>query len=162
MKSDRYISALNFAKVKHDGQYRIGGDPYITHPLAVAHMLEEWGCDEEYQITGLFHDLLEDTDATENEIREIGGDNILDKVRLLTKYPGFNMEEYVSKIKADPFAKAVKIADRIHNLRSAVAADRSFQERYIKDTLKWYIDFSPEIIDEVKHLAGFIGMDLFF
>jgi len=68
MPSKRLDAALQFATEKHAGQTRIGGEPYISHPVSVAKMLREEGYDEEYQIAGLFHDLLEDTDATYEEI----------------------------------------------------------------------------------------------
>ena len=60
----RLEAAIEFASVKHEGQYRKGGAPYITHPVAVANILKEKGFNEDYQIAGIFHDLLEDTDAT--------------------------------------------------------------------------------------------------
>ena len=66
----RYEAALAFATRKHAGQKRIGGDDYITHPVAVAEMVRAWGYPVSYQITALFHDLLEDTDATEEQIQD--------------------------------------------------------------------------------------------
>ncbi len=66
--TERYRAALDFATKKHDGQWRKGGAAYITHPVAVAEYLAQDGMDEDTQIAGLFHDLLEDTDATEAEI----------------------------------------------------------------------------------------------
>ena len=66
--TESYKLALEFAKAKHKGQKRIGGDDYITHPIAVSEIVKNQGFDEIYQITALFHDLLEDTDATEEEI----------------------------------------------------------------------------------------------
>ena len=58
----------DFAYRKHKGQYRVGGEPYITHPIRVAEILRERGYGIDYQMVGLCHDLLEDTDATEQEI----------------------------------------------------------------------------------------------
>ena len=72
-----YEKAYEFAKEKHGTQKRIGGAPYITHPVAVADILKKEGYDIEYQIVALFHDLLEDTDATEDEIRSIAGEERL-------------------------------------------------------------------------------------
>ena len=72
------ISSLLFANEKHEGQTRIGGKPYISHPVEVAKILEEKGfTDASYIITALFHDLLEDTDATEQEISYYGGADVL-------------------------------------------------------------------------------------
>lgn len=151
--SDRFKKALDFAEKKHRGQFRIGGLPYITHPVEVANILRKNGYDEEYQIAGLFHDLLEDTDATEQEIREIGGKDVLDAVLLVTKKQGYIMSDYISGIKENPMAFAVKAADRLHNLRSAVVADDDFKRRYILESIDWYLDFSPEIRAAVKQLA---------
>ena len=55
---DRYNKALEYTRTKHEGQYRKGGEPYITHPQAVAEILREKGYGEDYLIAGLFHDLL--------------------------------------------------------------------------------------------------------
>ena len=66
--SKRVQLALTFATEKHKGQKRIGGNDYISHPLAVYEMVKKQGHGEDFQITALFHDLLEDTDATEEEI----------------------------------------------------------------------------------------------
>lgn len=151
--SDRFKKALDFSEKKHRGQFRIGGLPYITHPVEVANILRKNGYDEEYQIAGLFHDLLEDTDATEQEIREIGGKDVLDAVKLVTKKQGYIMSDYISGIKENPMAFAVKAADRLHNLRSAVVADDDFKRRYILESIDWYLDFSTEIRAAVKQLA---------
>ena len=102
----RYDAALSYATQKHRGQTRIGGDPYITHPVAVAGILRDWGYGTDHQIAGLFHDLLEDTDASEEEIESIGGAGVLRTVRLLTKQKGYIMAEYVADINADPVAPA--------------------------------------------------------
>ena len=145
--------ALEFAKEKHKGQKRIGGDDYITHPIAVAEIVKNQGFDEKYQIAALFHDLLEDTDATEEEILKFGNMEILEAVKLLTKEKGYDMGEYISAIKQNPIAFAVKAADRLHNLRCAVIADEKFKRKYILETACWYMDFSLEIRNAVKRLA---------
>ena len=152
-KQERYDAALAYATQKHRGQTRIGGAPYITHPVAVAGILRDWGYGVDHQIAGLFHDLLEDTDASEGEIESIGGTEVFRAVQLLTKQKGYVMADYVSGIKADPMARAVKAADRLHNLRCAVAADEDFKRRYILESVDWYLDLSPEIPPAVKALA---------
>lgn len=150
----KYNDALKFATEKHKGQFRKGGLPYITHPVAVAEKLRGLGYGADYVVTGLFHDLLEDTDATEKEIEEIGGKAVLTAVKLLTKTDGYVMDEYVSKIRENPIAKAVKAMDRLHNLESAVACDESFRKRYITETSDYYMDFDEQIPIAVEYLKS--------
>lgn len=150
---ERYDNALRFAAEKHKGQFRIGGDEYITHPMAVAEIVRQNGYGIDVQIAALFHDLLEDTDATESEILKFGNEEILKAVKLLTKQKGYDMAEYVAGIRQNEIAFAVKAADRLHNLRCAFACDEDFKRRYILETVDWYLDFSPEIPKAVKKLA---------
>ena len=139
------ISSLLFAKEKHEGQTRIGGEPYISHPVKVAKILEEKGfTDAKYIITALFHDLLEDTDATEQEISYYGGADVLAAVKVLTKRKGYKMETYIQDIQDNPIAKMVKLSDRLHNLLSAVVADYAFQQRYVKETEQFYVDLAKD------------------
>ena len=151
--SESLQRALFFAKEKHKGQKRIGGDDYITHPIAVSQIVKNQGFDEIYQIAALFHDLLEDTDATEEEILKFGNQQILEAVKLLTKAKDYEMSEYIGAIKNNPMAFAVKKADRLHNLQCAVVANEEFKRKYILETVDWYLDFSPEIRKAVKRLA---------
>ena len=151
--TDSLRHALEFAKEKHKGQKRIGGDDYITHPIAVSEIVKNQGFDEIYQITALFHDLLEDTDATEEEILKYGNSKILEAVNLLTKKKGYDMAEYINAIKQNPIAFAVKAADRLHNLQCAVITDEEFKRKYILETVDWYLDFSVDIRKAVKRLA---------
>ena len=151
--TERYRLALEFAKAKHKGQKRIGGDDYITHPIAVSQIVKNQGFDEIYQIAALFHDLLEDTDATEEEILKYGNQKILEAVILLTKKKGYDMAEYLGSIKQNPIAFAVKAADRLHNLQCAIVTDEEFKRKYILETVDWYLDFSIDIRKAVKRLA---------
>ena len=153
MLQQAYEAALAYAKQKHAGQFRIGGAPYISHPVAVAEIVRQQGYGMDYQIAALFHDLLEDTDATEERILTLGGADVLRAVRLLTKRRGYVMKDYVAGIRQDPIAFVVKGADRLHNLRCALCTDAEFKRRYILETLDWYLDFSPEILPAVKQLA---------
>lgn len=151
--SEKYNRALEFATKKHNGQFRQGGDPYITHPIAVSEYVKAKGFGVDYQIAGLFHDLLEDTDATEQEILQYGNEQILTAVKLLTKVKPYNMAEYVGNIKNNPIAFQVKESDRLHNLRSAFCTSTEFKRKYILETIDWYLDFSKEIKIAVKELA---------
>ncbi len=145
--------ALEFATKKHKGQFRKGGAEYITHPVAVCEIVKNQGYGTDFQIAALFHDLLEDTDATEEEILFYGNETILEAVRLLTKEKGYEMSEYIAGIRKNEIAFAVKAADRLNNLRCAVVADEKFKRKYVLETVEWYLDFSPEIPEAVKNLA---------
>ena len=155
----RYEQALAYATRKHAGQVRIGGDPYITHPVAAAQIVCAWGYGIPYQIAALFHDLLEDTDATEAELCEIGGKRVLQAVRRLTKTAGYTMPAYVRGIRANKMARVVKAADRLHNLRCATVASESFRRRYVEESMQWYLDLSPDILPAVKALEKTLPTD---
>lgn len=152
-EEEMYKRALDFAAEKHRGQHRVGGAEYITHPIAVSEIVKENGGDINYRITALFHDLLEDTDATDDEILALSNPEVLKAVKLLTKQKGYVMDEYVANIRKNNMAFAVKGADRLHNLRCAVLCDDDFKRRYIFETVDYYLDFMPEIPKAVKNLA---------
>ena len=147
------LRAIAYAYKKHEGQTRIGGKPYITHPVAVAKILEDKGFSTPYLLTGLFHDLKEDTDATDDEIRFYGEDvlhavNLLTKVNMLKGNKGYSMPAYIKAISEHTMAKMVKLADRLHNLLCAVEADKSFRMRYIKETEEYYLDLAKGTVFE--------------
>lgn len=152
--------ALEFATQKHFGQKRIGGGDYVTHPVAVCEIVKNQGYGEDYQITALFHDLLEDTTATEEEILHYGNSEILTAVKLLTKQKGYDMQKYIEDIKNNHMAFVVKAADRLHNLRCALVTSVEFKRKYVLETVDWYLDFSPEIKVAVKKLAESIETPL--
>ena len=150
---ERYYNALRFAAEKHKGQFRIGGAEYITHPMAVAEIVKRQGYGIDIQITALFHDLLEDTDATASDILKFGNEELLKAVKLLTKQKGYDMADYVARIRPNKTPFPVKAADRLHNLRCALVTDTEFKRKYIFETVDWYLNFSPEIPKAVKALA---------
>ncbi|MBQ7365574.1 MAG: bifunctional (p)ppGpp synthetase/guanosine-3',5'-bis(diphosphate) 3'-pyrophosphohydrolase [Clostridia bacterium] len=152
IRSERYEAALRYATAMHEGQTRRGGEPYITHPMAVAAIVASQGYDEDTQITALFHDLLEDTAATDSEILALSNEAVLRAVKCLTKTEGYRMEAYIAAIRENEMARVVKAADRLHNLRCAVVCEEAFKRRYIRESREWYLDFSPEIIEAVEAL----------
>ena len=157
---ERLERALEFAKEKHKGQFRKGGAEYITHPIAVYEFVREQGFGTDFQIAALFHDLLEDTDATEEEIIRYGNEEILKAVKLMTKEKGYEMSEYISGIRSNKIAFAVKAADRLHNLKCAIVTNADFKRKYIFETVDWYLDFSVEIRNAVKALAESLEVPL--
>lgn len=148
-------NAITFMKAKHKGQKRKNGSEYFHHPLRVAEAVKELG--EEYELTALFHDLIEDTDTTEEEIMELSNETVLGAVKLLTK-DDRSKEQYINDILSNPIAKAVKNADRIDNLTEALTGELSFVNRYLDDTQKYYLGrFSKELDDAYAKLRAFTG-----
>lgn len=134
--------ATEYMISKHAGQKRMGGEDYATHPIAVAKLITTKNFGEDMEIAALFHDLLEDTDATEQDILLHSNQAVLDAVKLLTKYKGYNMDDYLKGIAANPIALMVKLADRVHNLQSATVATPKFKEKYITETKQHYLPLS--------------------
>lgn len=154
-----YMAALEYATKMHKGQCRKDGSEYILHPIEVSKILKEKNYNVEYQITALFHDLLEDTKATEEEILKLSNMKVLEAVKLLTKKKENNdMIEYITNITKNKMAFEVKLADRFHNLRSAIVCDNKFKTKYINDTTTYFYpvikgsDFSNEIKEATERL----------
>ncbi len=107
-------AAIEFATRKHEGQFRIDGQPYIAHPLGVADLMDEMPA----KVVAILHGVLEDTDTTEEDIRALGVTNdMMTALRLLTHdWEKATYEEYVAKIKGNPLARAVKLADLRYNI----------------------------------------------
>lgn len=141
---------IEFIKYKHNGQTRKQGTPYYLHPVEVCNILKENGFSEEYQITGLFHDLLEDTDTTYEEIEKISSKDIAEAVRLVTKEKGYKMNNYIDRISKNDMAKMVKLADRLHNLMETNLASKEFQAKYIQETEEYYLDLAKGTVFEEK------------
>lgn len=109
----RYSKVLEFAMQKHDGQTDKSGKPYILHPIEVALSLYK----ESDKIVALLHDVLEDTDATVEDLIAIGlYDCEIDAVKLLTKPHKEDYMHYVRRVAESPIARRVKMADLRHNM----------------------------------------------
>jgi guanosine-3',5'-bis(diphosphate) 3'-pyrophosphohydrolase len=141
--------AYRFSEAAHQGQKRLSGEPYITHPLAVAGALAEWHMDSQAVIAALLHDVMEDTAVTKNEIAERFGKSVADLVDGLSKLDKIEFQSY-EEAQAENFRKMlmamardlrvvlIKLADRLHNLQtmSAVRADK--RRRIAHETLEIY------------------------
>jgi GTP pyrophosphokinase len=141
--------AYVFTGKVHHGQLRESGEPYLIHPLNVSYILADWNMDEETVVTGLLHDTVEDTVATIEEIRELFGDSVAHLVDGVTKISRVVISDAADQ-KAESLRKMilamgkdirvilVKLADRIHNVRTLghlspdrqVAIARETQEIY--------------------------------
>ena len=155
MKLDNYIE---YIKEKHKGQTRKQGTPYYMHPLEVSNILHKKGFFFFFLIAGLFHDLLEDTNATYEELVEISNKEIANSVKLVTKEKDYVMSEYIDRIMKNDMARMVKLADRVHNLSETHLASEKFKEKYVKETEKWFINlaagtvFEEDIKDKLDNL----------
>lgn len=125
---------LVLATTRHAGQFDRGGNPYILHPLKVMYYLKS--NDEELQCIALAHDLVEDTDTTYDELRSMGFTNrVIDGIAALTKLPGESYDQYKERVKANPDAIKVKMADLRHNtdirrLKGVTEKDLARVEKY--------------------------------
>lgn len=126
-------------KIEYGNQKRRQGTPAYSHPFGVAEILKKKGFDQNYQVAGLLHDALEDTNMTYEEVAKISNEEIARIVKLLTKEKGYVMQNYWNGIMNDEKARTVKLADRLHNLTEAVQTDKDFRKKYIKETEDWYL-----------------------
>ena len=107
-----YSEALAFAARKHVGHKRTNGDNYIIHPIRVSQEVKT----ETQKVIALLHDTMEDTDTTFSELFNLFGGEVADAVECLTRRKGESNEDYIERVKTNPDAVAVKIADICDNL----------------------------------------------
>lgn len=141
--------AYVFAATAHAGQTRLSGEPYLSHPLAVADTLAEMGFDEPTVAAGLLHDTVEDTKATIEEIDENFGEEVADIVDGVTKIsmiPFENKEEaqaenirkMILAMSHDMRVLMVKLADRLHNMSTLDFQKAHKQKRIAQETMDIY------------------------
>ena len=112
----RLQQAYLVARDAHEGQTRSSGEPYITHPVAVACILAEMKLDYETLMAALLHDVAEDSGYTLEDLAAMGFDEaVINALRLLTHDKRVPYLEYVARLRTDPIARAVKLADLRHN-----------------------------------------------
>ncbi|GAB6065322.1 RelA/SpoT family protein [Aquifex pyrophilus] len=143
-KREEIVRAYEFAKERHGEQKRKTGEPYIVHPLNVALILAELGMDTETVIAGFLHDLIEDTQTSYEEIRELFGENVAQLVEGVTKigkikYKSDQAENYRKLILAtakDPRVIILKLADRLDNMKTLWVFREEKRKRIAKETLE--------------------------
>lgn len=150
--------AYDYGRRMHDGQFRHSGEPYFTHPVAVAAILTEMRLDDATIVTALLHDTIEDTRSTWSEVAELFGRDIADLIDGVTKLTNLQLSGTHSK-QAENFRKLfmamsrdlrvilVKLADRLHNMRTikSMRPDKQVQK-------------ARETMDIFAPLAGRMGM----
>jgi guanosine-3',5'-bis(diphosphate) 3'-pyrophosphohydrolase len=139
--------AYQVAERWHRGQKRKSGDPYITHPLAVTTILAELGMDPATLMAGLLHDTVEDTEYGLDTLRQDFGDQVaalvdgvtkLDKVKFGEAAQAETVRKMVVAMARDPRVLVIKLADRLHNMRTMRFLKRDKQEKKARETLEIY------------------------
>ncbi|MFE3886908.1 RelA/SpoT family protein [Streptomyces lydicus] len=139
--------AYQVAERWHRGQKRKSGDPYITHPLAVTTILAELGMDPATLMAGLLHDTVEDTEYGLDTLRGDFGDQVallvdgvtkLDRVKFGEAAQAETVRKMVVAMAKDPRVLVIKLADRLHNMRTMRYLKREKQEKKARETLEIY------------------------
>jgi GTP diphosphokinase / guanosine-3',5'-bis(diphosphate) 3'-diphosphatase len=156
--ADLLRRAYAYGRQMHEGQTRKSGEPYFTHPVAVAAILTEQRLDDATIVTALLHDTIEDTRSTYTEVSELFGEEIAELVDGVTKLTNLQLSSTESK-QAENFRKLfmamskdlrvilVKLADRLHNMRTIKSMRPEKQAQKARETMEI---FAP--------LAGRMGM----
>lgn len=147
-KSDLINRAYNFAEKAHQGQKRKNGEPYFNHSLATAQILADWNLDEQTVAAGLLHDVIEDTPVTLEEIKKEFGEEIAFLVNGITKigkvrYRGIeakieNLRKFILYLSQDIRVILIKLADRLHNMRTLNVLPPQKQKRIALETSEIY------------------------
>lgn len=154
--------AYIFSAKAHKGQIRLNGEPYLIHPLEVAGILAEMQLDEQTIATGLLHDTIEDTFATYDQLKNLFGKEVADLVDGVTKISKMTFESSEDR-QAENFRKMilamakdirvilVKLADRLHNMRTLSFHTPENQQRIAQETLGIYAPIANRLgIDWMK------------
>ncbi len=157
------LEAYRLAERMHRGQFRKSGEPFIVHPIAVTAVLADYGLDVETLVAALLHDTVEDTDLTLDEVRQRFGEQValmIDGVTKLDRIKFGSQEEaqaatirkMVVAMAQDVRVLLIKLADRLHNLRTISALRPEKQQRIAKETLEVYAPLAHRLgMEEVKH-----------
>ncbi|MBR4106688.1 MAG: bifunctional (p)ppGpp synthetase/guanosine-3',5'-bis(diphosphate) 3'-pyrophosphohydrolase [Alphaproteobacteria bacterium] len=159
---DALNRAYVYAMKKHGAQLRTSGDPYYSHPIEVAGILTKFKLDSTSIIAGLLHDTVEDTDATIEEIKDLFGEQVAQIVDGLTKLAMIELKSKDTK-QAENFRKLllamsedirvllIKLADRLHNMRTIQYCPEEKRMRISRETLDIYAPLAERIgMQEIK------------
>jgi len=145
----RLAEAYRFSEAAHAGQTRQSGDPYISHPLAVAEILADWHLDGQTLMAALLHDVTEDTSVTKDEISDTFGKPVAELVDGVSKLDRIEFQS-AEDAQAENFRKMllamardvrvilIKLADRLHNMRTLGAVNPAKRRRVARETMEIY------------------------
>src|SRR3954469_2049936 len=145
----RIEEAYQFSSAAHQGQFRKSGHPYISHPIAVAEIIADWQLDAQAVMAALLHDVMEDTEVSKAEISQRFGKPVAELVDGVSKLDRIEFQSQ-EDAQADNFRKMllamardvrvmlIKLADRLHNMRTLEAVDWQKRRRVARETLEIY------------------------
>jgi GTP diphosphokinase / guanosine-3',5'-bis(diphosphate) 3'-diphosphatase len=165
----RLEEAYRFSGEAHAGQTRQSGEPYISHPLAVAEILAGWHLDGQALVAALLHDVMEDTSVTKAEISDTFGKPVADLVDGVSKLDKIEFQS-AEDAQAENFRKMllamardvrvilIKLADRLHNMRTLAAVAPAKRRRVARETMEIYAPIANrlglnELFHELQELA---------
>lgn len=160
-ESAELLSAIDYASEKHKGQKRKSGEPYITHPLAVAGILMEWGMDIDTILAGVLHDTVEDTETTLPDIETLFGRDVAFLVDGVTKVSQArsgmrdlssylpatkdNLTKLLIAVGQDVRVIIIKLADRLHNMQTLQHMSREKQLKIARETLEVFAPLADRL-----------------
>jgi guanosine-3',5'-bis(diphosphate) 3'-pyrophosphohydrolase len=165
----RIEEAYRFSGAAHAGQKRQSGEPYVSHPLAVAEILAGWHLDSQALMAALLHDVMEDTSVTKAEISDTFGKPVADLVDGVSKLDKIEFQS-AEDAQAENFRKMllamardvrvilIKLADRLHNMRTLAAVAPAKRRRVARETMEIYAPIANrlglnELFHELQELA---------
>jgi RelA/SpoT family (p)ppGpp synthetase len=165
----RVAEAYRFSGAAHAGQTRQSGEPYISHPLAVAEILAGWHLDGQALVAAMLHDVMEDTSVTKAEISDTFGKPVADLVDGVSKLDKIEFQS-AEDAQAENFRKMllamardvrvilIKLADRLHNMRTLAAVAPAKRRRVARETMEIYAPIANrlglnELFHELQELA---------
>ena len=171
---DLLKQAYIVAREAHDGQMRSSGEPYITHPVAVALNLAKMNLDHETLMAALLHDVIEDTNTTKDELAELFGHTVAELVEGVSKLDKLKFDNK-EEMQAENFRKMIlamvqdirviliKLADRTHNMRTLGSLRPDKRRRIARETLDIYAPIANRLgIHDVKNELEVLGFEALY
>ena len=160
---ERVRVAIDFSRAAHQGQMRQSGDPYISHPIAVARILTPLHIDAQAIIAALLHDVVEDTDTTTEQVAEqfgkpvaelVDGLSKLDRIQFETREDAQaeNFRKMLLAMARDVRVILIKLADRLHNMRTLDSMAIDKRERIARETMEIYAPIANRLgLNDLHH-----------
>lgn len=159
---EKVKKAYEYAYKMHEGQYRKSGEPYIIHPLHVAYILAEMDADADTLCAGLLHDVLEDTNTTKEDLINLFGEDVATLVEGVTNITDLNFSskqeqrfanerKIINTLTTDVRIIVIKLADRLHNMRTLKFMSEEKQKEKSLETLEVFAPLAYELgISQIK------------